>query len=128
MRIWTSRFHNKGLRDRHDLVKVAIVVSPPRWPLGYELADGGLLAPWGRLFHIDDEQAFTVAYRQRLDKLGVPRIRRELQRISNEHGGRDLVLLCYENLAEPGQWCHRRVFADWWRDMTGEVIEELQEV
>ena len=41
--------------------------------------------------------------------------------------GKTLVLLCYEDLRKPDQWCHRTLFAEWWQKMTGEVINELEE-
>lgn len=39
--------------------------------------------------------------------------------------GKELVLLCYEDVRVPGDWCHRTVFAEWWAEQTGELIEEL---
>lgn len=39
--------------------------------------------------------------------------------------GKDLVLLCYEDVRIPEDWCHRTVFAEWWVENTGEIIEEL---
>ena len=126
MRLFTSRFRNRQLRDRPDLVKVAIVVGKPRWPLGFDYVTLNMLAPYGRLFHLNDRLQFTQAYFEKLDALGVDVIRAEFERISNEHGDKDLVLLCYENLTKPGEWCHRQVFAQWWLRETGEVIEELE--
>ena len=40
--------------------------------------------------------------------------------------GRDVVLLCYEDVRKgESDWCHRTIFADWWQEKTGEVIPEL---
>ena len=40
--------------------------------------------------------------------------------------GKDVVLLCYEDVRKgESDWCHRTIFADWWREKTGEVIPEL---
>ena len=36
-----------------------------------------------------------------------------------------LKSLCYEDVRVPGDWCHRTVFAEWWAEQTGELIEEL---
>ena len=33
-----------------------------------------------------------------------------------------VVLLCFENLAKPGLWCHRTMFAEWWTGETGELV------
>jgi len=114
------------VRSRPDLVKVAIIVGKPRWPVGFDYVTLNILAPYGRLFTINDRLQFTQAYFGKLDSLGVGVIPAEFERISNEHGDKDLVLLCYENLTKPGEWCHRQVFAEWWLQETGEVIEELE--
>ncbi len=124
MRIFTSRFANKGLRERPDLVKVCIAVGSPRWRVGYEWVKCRCLAPYG-LRKLKGEQ-FQEAYLANLDALGVEPIRTELEKISEAHGGKDLVLLCYENLSEPGLWCHRSVFADWWWKATGQPVFELE--
>ena len=39
--------------------------------------------------------------------------------------GKELVLLCFEDIRIPSDWCHRTVFAQWWAEKTGEIIEEL---
>jgi len=124
MRIFTSRFANKGLRDRPDLVKVAIAVGTPRWSVGYGWVRCRCLAPFGlRKLHGAE---FQKAYFAKLDALGLDRIKTELEEISKAHGGKDLVLLCYENLSKPGLWCHRSMFADWWWKQTGQPVFELE--
>jgi hypothetical protein len=36
------------------------------------------------------------------------------------------VLLCFEDVHRDGEGaCHRRTFARWWEEQTGEVVEEL---
>ena len=54
----------------------------------------------------------------RLNQKGVQRILAQLQRF--ERIGKDVVLLCYEDIRKPDDWCHRRTFADWWMKQTGE--------
>jgi len=82
------------------------------------------LAPYGA-FHLEGEE-FERAYRARLEKAGVDDLRRQLNAISARHAGRDLVLLCFEDVWRDGEdACHRRSFARWWRDQTGELVEEL---
>lgn len=39
---------------------------------------------------------------------------------------KDIVLLCFEDLTKPGEWCHRCVFAEWWQNKTGQKINELK--
>jgi hypothetical protein len=129
MEIWTSRFQNKALAGHPELVKVGITVGQPRWPLGYAYERLSLLAPYGLLRETDRER-FTRAYCARLDAAGVETVLAALQAISAEHDGRDLVLLCYEDLDKvypdgSQEWCHRQVFAEWWRARTGGIILEL---
>jgi Protein of unknown function, DUF488 len=65
---------------------------------------------------------FEAGYRERLDRVGVDCLRRQFDAIANEHPGQPVVLLCWE---KPGEPCHRRVFADWWRERTREVVPEV---
>ena len=51
--------------------------------------------------------------------------RTEIRLIEKAPHGKELVLLCYEDVRVPGDWCHRTVFAEWWAEQTGELIEEL---
>jgi len=67
-----------------------------------------------------------VVYFQKMDRIGAKAISKRFQEISETNGGKDLVLLCYENLTKPDEWCHRQVFAEWWLRETGEIIEELE--
>ena len=41
--------------------------------------------------------------------------------------GRDVVLLCYEDVRDPSQHCHRTSLAEWVMQQTGEIIEELHD-
>jgi hypothetical protein len=129
MEIWTSCFQNKALAAHPELVKVGITVGQPRWPLGYAYERLPLLAPYGLLDETDRER-FTRAYFARLDAASVAQVQAAFDRISQEHDGRDLVLLCYEDLDKvyPDgelEWCHRVVFSEWWRARTGGIILEL---
>jgi uncharacterized protein (DUF1330 family) len=62
-----------------------------------------------------------------LEGHGVGKIREELEAIETEWRC-DLVLLCFESLKKPGEWCHRRMFADWWTEKTGDRVIELDGV
>jgi len=51
-------------------------------------------------------------------------IERKLSWIPAEHG--QLCLLCFEkNLSAPGVFCHRRMFAQWWEERTGQQVPEV---
>ena len=120
----TARFKNKDLvNDRY--VKVAITVGMPKFKLQYELA-GRIksLAPWS-LMKVNDRQEFTRKYFEILDRIGVTRILAEIKKY--ESNGKEIVLLCYEDVSGGRNWCHRLVFAEWWLQKTGEVVEELPE-
>jgi hypothetical protein len=103
---------------------VAISRGVPRWPLPYEYRTLRMLAPSREVFAIEDAEAFEQAYRKQLDDLGAEEITSGLSRLSDEHGGTPLVLLCWERL-ERGEYCHRRAFASWYEEQTGIEIPEL---
>ena len=46
-----------------------------------------------------------------------------LQAIAHGSDAAGVVLLCFEKLAEKP--CHRRLFAGWWEDKTGQPVPEL---
>ena len=120
----TARFNNKDLvNDRY--VKVAITVGMPKFKLQYDLA-GRIksLAPWS-LMKENDRREFTGKYFEILGRIGVDRILAEIKRYESE--GKEIVLLCYEDVSGGRNWCHRLVFAEWWLQKTGEIVEELPE-
>lgn len=69
-------------------------------------------------------------YRARLDTAGVAAIRDELRQIARSAGSDRLVLLCFCDLSAPppAGWCHRRMFATWWQERTGDAVPELAEL
>jgi hypothetical protein len=77
--------------------------------------------PYGRLFKLEGDD-FDVAFREHLDGIGVERIRERFEAVYALNG-LPLLLLCFENV-NAGQRCHRRTFADWFREHTGEYIAE----
>lgn len=108
------------------LVPVGITVGEPHMRLGYQLRHRvRVLAPTGKLFSINVKSLFATLYIERLNNIGLESIRRELEGISEENGGKDLVLLCFEDVHKPGEWCHRQIFAKWWEEETGERVDEL---
>lgn len=68
-----------------------------------------------------DRPEYEPLYRARLDALGVPAIRRSIAALALD---REPVLLCFESLID-GSWCHRRIFAAWWQEQTGQPVPEL---
>jgi hypothetical protein len=103
-------------------VPVQISLGRPKFPLDYELHEEiRELMPRGLLGKELSEEEFTRRYRDRLD-LGA--LRAQFDAISKRHDGKRLVLLCFEDV-KAGQFCHRRVFADWFHERTGQRVPEV---
>ncbi|MEU2206243.1 DUF488 family protein [Streptomyces hygroscopicus] len=106
-------------------VPVRITLGAPRSRLAYQLRHVVReLAPRKEYFSKPLPE-FTSAYRADLDRLGATWIAARLQEIAETEKEHRLVLLCFEDLTDPAQWCHRRIFAKWWKDVTGDEVREL---
>lgn len=121
MKIYTSRW---SYDIPHEYRAIGISVGVPKWQLSYGYAEYDPLKPYG-LFKKYSGEEFKAKYFEVLDKLGVDRIRFELELLSEQSGYKDIVLLCWENVLQ-GKSCHRRYFAEWWEANTGEAVEELE--
>ena len=122
--IYVSRYSNPELRSgKYTAVRISI--GTPKWPLGYTIA-GEIkdLMPWGMLRKYSHEE-FVIRYKEKLDSIGVTKIKNELKRF--EKYGKPIVLLCYEDIRIDGQTCHRTTFAEWWSKKTGEFVMELKD-
>ncbi len=123
--IYTSRFYNPELKSG-NYTAVRVSLGSPRWGVGYNI-DGAIneLMPKGLFGKYDNDRAgFEREYRKLLDSIGVSRIKQQLSLYNSK--GKDVVLLCYEDVRKgDNDWCHRTMFANWWTEKTGEVIEEL---
>jgi hypothetical protein len=73
-----------------------------------------------------EHDQFKLAYRRHLEHVGVETIHDRFDQLHRRHHDRPLALTCFEDLLKPGTWCHRRMFAAWWQEHTGEDIPELQ--
>jgi hypothetical protein len=133
--IYTARYSNRSI-DSRVMIPVAITLGEPKFPLPFTPIKLPALAPSGSTFAArDDDELFTRRYLAQLDRIRPAAIHTMLAAIyRNQDGdvdgdleGKDLVLLCFEDLRKPEQWCHRRLFADWWLERTGEIVDELQE-
>jgi len=103
-------------------VSVGITLGRPKFPLAYEIAaEIDELKPRG-LFHIRNAAEFDRQFRARLDQIGVDALTRRFEAIA-QHGER-LVLLCFERAGDES--CHRRSFARWWQDRTGQTVREAE--
>jgi hypothetical protein len=108
---------------RYEYEEVIATWEPSRTNLSPALTPR-LLAPPPRVFMLEDEQEFRRAYEQHLNAVGAGRLRQVFERLAQKHGGRRLVLLCFESRVED---CHRGQFAEWWERQTGQAVPELPE-
>ena len=124
--IYTSRYSNKGITNESH-VPVGISAGFPRFSLGYKIATSiRNLAPSATLRKVEDRETFEAAYRKQLEAVGVKTIRQFFDSLTTE--GKSIVLLCFEDVRKEENWCHRIIFARWWKEKTGETIEELPDV
>ena len=121
----TARFSNKSLDSNiHNMVQISI--GDPKFAIPYRIDhELSILAPLPAIFRYPDYAIFETEYRKQLGATGVNRIQDELERVANLN--KITVLLCFEDIRKPDQWCHRRIFAKWWEEKTGQEVAELRE-
>lgn len=126
LKLFTSYYSAGKLIRESGLAAVRTSIGGPRFPLSYPLAGAcSLLMPRRNMLKLSFDE-YRPAYRAILDQHGLDAILDNLAGISRCHEGRGLVLLCFENLAKPDLWCHRRLFAEWWEEQTGQAVPELE--
>lgn len=107
---------------------VRISLGSPRWWKTPPPASIWSLTPRREYLH-SGRDVYLPRYFAQLDYYGVDMIRQEFERVAKETGQDTIVLLCFEKLdkkgAGPDHWCHRREFAQWWMEQTGEILPEL---
>ena len=127
--IWTSRYQSDAvarLVKAGEIVPVRTSLGAPRMTLSYPLSEQiRPIAPHGRIFKLQGD-AFDTAYLRQLGRSGVHRFQVAFESLWDRYPDRDLVLCCFENVWA-GEGCHRRLFAEWWFEKTGEMIDELPE-
>jgi hypothetical protein len=89
---------------------IATSIGKPKWMPGIEQLRPAV--PFGVFGEYDTEFAYRVAYEALLDK-GSAALHRELVRLSAKYPGERLVLLCWCDITKAGNFCHRRMLADW---------------
>lgn len=128
MRFYTSRYQNprvKAAALAKEVLAVGVTLYPPRFPLGYPLfARLQSMAPSHALFHIDDAEVFKPLFLELLEYRS-SEIKLELGALERSCNGLPVVLLCFEKLAGPSDWCHRQFLAEWLEINYGGVIEEF---
>jgi hypothetical protein len=120
-RLMTSRYQTWRPGDG---VPVRTTVGAPKFWNHGPMPEANSVKPFGvfgRSDLSDDEACRT--YWQRLDWKKA-RLISELTEIAQQHEGKKLVLLCFEDVYA-GEICHRRWFADWFEERFGIEVPEL---
>ena len=115
---------------------VRISLGYPRYKLNYELESKAKL--WALTPRRDYLSAPIDVYNERftaqLERHGVDGINADVEEVKEMFGAERLVLLCFERLGrhpktgklpKSTEGCHRRDFARWYFDKTGDIIPEL---
>ncbi|MFN2491143.1 MAG: DUF488 family protein [Actinomycetota bacterium] len=122
MHLATSRYRNHDAIVSSGLAPLGITLGRPRFFLGYGLAGHRReLAPSRHMWNMEPAP-FIRAYVDKLERQGIDRIMDMIEGLSNERGA---VLLCFEDLAQPDEWCHRTVLAQWIEAKAGVSVPEL---
>ncbi len=121
-RLFTSHWRNRELAEL-KCQPLGISRGTPRRSPGFRYKLLRSLAPDNRVWAQEDRDAFEAAYLDQLDALAAETILADLQRIAGDHPA---VLLCWEMLAEPDEWCHRRLLACYIEEQTGIEVPELR--
>lgn len=104
-----------------------VALPNPRWTDLRRWPDASILQPGRDYFRKGLPPAqFRDRYLDDLNRLGGKMIAAALRAVPVENGR--LVLLCFEKTAAvtADPWvCHRRIFAEWWQDLTGAEVPEL---
>jgi uncharacterized protein YeaO (DUF488 family) len=118
LRIHTSYYGNP-LLSNEDVKVVQISQKRPRWRLPYDIESSlPILAPgislmrqgWNGEIEIDE---FMAAYEAQLDRIGPRRVFTMLDMARHGTNGRPLCLMCFENVHNDGELCHRTVLVKW---------------
>jgi hypothetical protein len=124
--VYTSRYMAHDVLSSGAVIPVRVSSYPPEPLMGelpYELAHTVReLIPERRMY--GEWREFSPTFWRHLDELGSERVLTRLRTISAEHGGKALVLCCYEDLLK-GQMCHRVIFSAWWQEQSGQEVCEL---
>ena len=124
--LYTSYYGNPHLDpDKAFLVRISNS-APGGFPLNFVFQEA--IPSWETIVgpYKDGtitENDFVIRYRRQINSktftvlLALDTIREQAKGL----GFQDIVFLCYE---KPGRFCHRRVFAEWLQEKTGETVEE----
>jgi hypothetical protein len=118
--IYTSYYGNIKKLKKAGVKSIAISLSIPSYLPHIDRLP--FLAPPYELLEELNIFKFRAIYIEHLEKIGIPKIRQELERRKG-----DIALLCYESISDitsGAKFCHRRIFAAWYESKTGVIIPE----
>lgn len=125
LQLATSRYQN--WREDSEYLPVGITTGRPRF-VRYQYLTIKALAPWelmrGPLKGIDNIPIERRVYRERM-RVHEDEVLAALREIAQVHPGVPAVLMCFEAVAEKGEACHRRWFAEWAGERYGWEVPEL---
>ena len=126
--IYTGPFWHSRVKDlvlKGDAIAVAITLYYPRRSYGYPIAAQITgLAPNKYIFNIEDKEQFRTPFRYLLHQRW-PLAKDRLEKLSEAHPGKAIILLCYDPLGQPGQWCHRQLVAEFITEQLGVPVKEI---
>lgn len=117
MKIYTSYFGNLRKLTQERIVPVSIARYPPKWYGGHSYT---ALAPTAYMLSGScSHEEYLSRYAELTWRMNAADVVKDLEQMSQ---GRDVALLCFE---KPGQFCHRRLAADWLHKELGIDVEEF---
>jgi uncharacterized protein (DUF488 family) len=115
MQIFTSYFGNLKDLIKANLHPIGIAISQPKWYKGTNFKN---LAPKYEMINWPEDR-YTPEFKKILLNQNAKLVFDQMRSFS---GGKDVVLLCYEM---PGQFCHRRLVAEWFEKELGIEVKEF---
>lgn len=120
--LFTSHWRS-GLLPDLDATIIGISRGTPRWDPGFRYRVMRSLAPSDATWALEDLSEFEASYVEQLERSGAEKIMDDLARIV---GNRPAVLLCWERLTGPDEYCHRRTLAGFLEREAEIVVPELR--
>lgn len=99
---------------------VSIARAAPRGMSGFRVYSKLAPGPW---FKSVDKAEYERRYFKQLNALD-PRV--VVEDLNACAGGYEPVLLCWETMHKPGEWCHRHMVAEWLKTELGMIVPEYK--
>ncbi len=128
-RLFTARFGAQREIVASGAVPVRISIGFPRFRLSYQLTEKvPELMPTRAMLKMAIEP-YRELYLARLEEVGTEKLRAIFAAIAERHpGATGLVLLCFEDIRKPGEWCHRTMAGLWLQEHGFGAFQELEAV